>query len=66
MIETIPEMTSLKDASKRTGLSYNAIRHMCLNGKCPHIRVGEGKNPTIKVNFSALCRILNGEEGKHD
>ena len=62
MIDFIPEMTSLKDASKRTGLSYNALRNMCNEGKCPHIRIGGGQNASIKINLSALCRILNGEE----
>lgn len=62
MIDLIPEMTSLREASKRTGLSYNALRNMCNKGECPHIRIGEGKNKTIKVNLTALCRKLNGEE----
>ncbi len=34
MIDMIPEMTSLKDASKRTGLSYTSLRNMCNEGKC--------------------------------
>ena len=63
MIDMIPEMTSLKDASKRTGLSYTSLRNMCNEGKCPHIRIGTGRNASIKINLSALCRMLNGEEG---
>ena len=63
MIDMIPEMTSLKDASKRTGLSYTSLRKMCNEGKCPHIRIGTGRNASIKINLSALCRMLNGEEG---
>lgn len=64
MSEMIPEMIGLKEASKRTGLSYNALRHMCNDNKCPSIRVGDGKHPTIKVNYTALCKILNGTEEK--
>ena len=63
MIDMIPEMTSLKDASQRTGLSYTSLRKMCNEGKCPHIRIGEGRNASIKINLSAVCRMLNGEEG---
>ena len=62
MIDFIPEMTSLKDASKRTGLSYNALRNMCNEGTVPHIRIGTGRNACIKINLTALSRILNGEE----
>ena len=62
MSDMIPEMTGLREASRRTGLSYNALRNMCNKGECPHIRVGEGKHPTIKVNYTALCKKLNGEE----
>jgi len=56
--DMIPEMIGVKECSERTGLSYNALRLMCLDNKIPHIRCGR----TIKINYSALCRILNGEE----
>lgn len=59
MIDMIPQMIGLKECSSKTGLSYNALRHMCLDNRVPNIRCGR----TIKVNYTALCRILNGEEG---
>lgn len=62
MIDMIPEMASLKDASRRTGLSYNALRNMCNSDAVPHIRIGTGRNASIKINMTALGRILNGEE----
>ena len=62
MIDKIPEMASLKDASRQTGLSYNALRNMCNKDAVPHIRVGTGRNASIKINMTALSRILNGEE----
>ena len=62
MVDMIPEMASLRDASRRTGLSYNALRNMCNENSVPHIRVGTGRNASIKINMTALSRILNGEE----
>jgi len=58
MYELIPEMLGLKEVSERTNLSYNALRKMCLNDEIPHIKVGK----VFKVNYTRLCRILNGEE----
>ena len=54
----IPVMMGLREAAEKVNLSYNALRLMCLDDKIPHIRCGK----TIKVNFTALCKILNGEE----
>lgn len=62
MTEMIPEMIGLRECASRTGLSYNALRHMCLNDQVPHIRVGTPTKGKLIVNFTALCRMLNGEE----
>lgn len=66
MIDMIPEMCSLKDASKRTGLSYNYLRHLCIDDSIPHIRIGSGRNAHIKVNLTALCKFLNGNGRSSD
>ena len=60
MTDFIPEMLGIRDVAKRTGLSYNALRLMCLNNEIPNIRIGQRGD--FKINYSALCRILNGEE----
>ena len=54
----IPEMVTLKDAAKRTGLSYYYLRNQCLAGKIVHIRAGA----KILINFDRLINLLNGEE----
>ena len=55
-IELVPEMVTIKEASSRTGLSYDYLRKMCLRGKIVHIRVGNGK---FLINFGRLIEWLN-------
>ena len=57
-MEMIPEMMGLREASRKTNLSYDSLRKMCLNNEIPHIRVGK----VFNINYTALCRRLNGEE----
>lgn len=54
----VPEMVTLREASKRTGLSYDSLRKGCLSGKFVHIRVGS----KILINLDRLVDKLNGEE----
>jgi len=54
----VPEMITLREASRRTGLSYDSLRKGCLSGKFVHIRVGA----KILINFNKLIDRLNGEE----
>ena len=56
----VPEMIPLKEASFRTGLSYDFLRKLCLTGKIVHIRAGS----KYLVNFGKLCEYLN-TEGKN-
>lgn len=51
----IPEMISLREASSRSGLSYDILRKWCLGGKIVHIRAGK----KILVNWGKLCEMLN-------
>lgn len=56
----IPEMLTIRETSKRTGVSYDAIRKLCLQGKIVHIRVGA----KYLVNFGKFCEYLNeGDQG---
>lgn len=59
MIEyVVPEMIPLKEASRRTGLSYDRLRKMCLTNEIVHFRTGK----KYLVNFPKLCAYLNGGE----
>ena len=60
-IDLIPEMVPLKEASSRTGISYDWLRKLCLQGKIVHIRAGS----KYLVNFGKLIDYLNtGDQGK--
>ena len=53
--ETIPEMIGLKEAARRTGLSYGFLRRLCLSGQIVHIRCGA----KFLINWQRLCDYLN-------
>lgn len=55
-VDLVPEMVPIKEASSRTGLSYDYLRKLCLHGKLVHIRVGSGK---FLINFGRLVEWLN-------
>ena len=50
------EMISLREASKRTGLSYDRLRKMCLANEITHFRTGK----KFLVNWHLLRNMLNG------
>ncbi len=56
----IPEMITLREASRRTGLSYDFLRKECLRGNVVHIRVGSGK---MFINFDLLKKQLESSHG---
>lgn len=58
--DKIPEMVSVKEASRRTGLSYDFLRKECLRGNLVHIRVGAGK---FLINFDFLVEQMNSARG---
>ena len=59
MNDTIPEMVTLNEAARRTGLSYNCLRDLCLSRTIVFIRAGS----KYLINFGKLCDYLNkGEE----
>lgn len=57
--ETIPKMLTIKECSKQTGVSYDAIRKLCLNGKIVHIRAGN----KYLINFGKFVEFLNNSCG---
>ena len=50
------EMISLREASKRTGLSYDRLRKMCLANEIVHFRTGK----KFLLNWYLLRDMLNG------
>ncbi len=56
----IPHMVTIKEASRRTGFSYDFLRKQCLQGKMAHIRVGNGK---YLINFDLLIEQMNSSHG---
>lgn len=53
----IPTMYGLRQASQATGLSYDFLRKLCLQGKITHVKTG----CKILVNMEKLINYLNGE-----
>ena len=54
----VPEMVSVKEAAARTGLSYDYVRKLCLQGKIVFRAVGNKR----LVNLGKLAEYLNGSE----
>ena len=52
---TVVEMIPLKEASRRTGLSYDCLRKWCIDGQIAHIRAGN----KYLVNWGRLCEYLD-------
>lgn len=50
-----PEMITLRETAKRTGLAYDTLRKMCSAGEIVHIRSGN----KILVNFTWLQEYLS-------
>ena len=51
-----PEMISMREAARRTGLSYGALRKMVCRGELVYLKVGK----KYLINAGKLCEILNG------
>ena len=54
--EHTPIMLSLKEASEKSGLSYSALRLMCIRNEIVHIRVGR----KYLINWARLVEYLGG------
>lgn len=57
----VPEMLTLNETSSRSGLPYDYIRKLCLQGKIVHIRTGV----KYLVNWNKFVDFLN-TEGRTD
>lgn len=53
---SIPEMLTLAEASKRTGISYSRLRTWCVQGQIVYIKAGS----KFLVNLDRLIDFLNG------
>jgi excisionase family DNA binding protein len=49
-----PDMRTIKKCLD-TGLSYDALRKMCLRGEIAHVRCGN----KFLINYGALCEYLS-------
>ena len=54
----IPTMVTIKEAEKKTGLSYYYIRKLCLEKKVVHITAGR----KVLINEEKFINFLNGEQ----
>lgn len=54
---SIPRMRTIKEVSQETGVSYDALRKMCLRQEIPHIRCGK----KFLINLDRFIDYLNGE-----
>ncbi len=57
--EHIPTMLGLREAAEQTGLSYDHLRKLCLQGKVVYVRAGS----RFLVNLERLIEYLNRGEG---
>lgn len=50
------EMITINEASKRTGVSYDYLRKMCLSNQIVHVRAGK----KYLINWKRLAEYLSG------
>lgn len=62
MMVEVPEMVTVNEAAKKTGLSPKLLRKLCAEGEVPHVRSGA----KILINLPRLIDYLNtaGLRGK--
>ena len=53
---TVPQMLSIEDIAKETGLSKYAVRMLALSGTVAAFRVGRGK---ILINVDSVAEYLS-------
>lgn len=59
-MEQIVQMVTLREASNRTGVSYDRLRKMCINRQIVYIKAGS----KFLLNWDKLVEYLNaGEQG---
>lgn len=55
----VPTMLPIKVVAERTGLSYECLRQLCINGEIVHIRTGA----KYLINWERLIDYLNKNKG---
>ncbi len=60
-MERSVQMVTLKEASQRTGISYDRLRKMCINNQVVHIKAG----CKFLLNWERLVDYLNTGEAQH-
>lgn len=58
MENTCPTMLTLRETAARTGLSYDYVRKLCLQGKIVYVRAGS----KFLVNMEKFIEFLNNGE----
>lgn len=59
----VPVMLSIREASRRSGISYEAIRRMCINRQISFVRVGKQGGKYL-INWERFILFL--ERGESD
>lgn len=57
-MEQIVQMVTLREASNRTGVSYDRLRKMCINRQIVYIKAGS----KFLLNWDKLVEYLNNGE----
>lgn len=63
--EMVPEMITIEETSKRSGLSYDSIRKKCMRNEIAYIRNGR----KYLINWRRFLEYLNGDyrpEGQNE
>lgn len=55
MMVEVPEMVTVNEAAKKTGLSPKLLRKLCAEGEIPHVHSGT----KILINLPKLISYLN-------
>ena len=55
----VPQMWTIQRCSQETGLSYDAIRKLCLAKKIVHIKAGS----KFLINYDKFIEFLNSSYG---
>lgn len=55
VFSAVPTMLTIRETANRTGVSYDAIRKLCLRDEIVYIKVGK----KFLINFEKFCEYLN-------
>lgn len=55
-----PRMVTIRECAKETGISYYALRRMCLNDEITYFRIGT----KFLINLDLLIDQMNGKKAQ--